>query len=161
MSDHTSKREPLPAHEPAADGRSLQLAFIRAARLHRQVVQARLSVKDVFPGQPHLMSLLAQQDGQRQKELAERLQITPATVNVMIGRMEKAGLLQRRADAADQRASRVFLTEKGRAVQEEIREEMAQIEAEAFAGFSDADRETMRGLLQRMHHNLKRAEGMN
>jgi MarR family transcriptional regulator, organic hydroperoxide resistance regulator len=135
----------------------LQMVFIRTAKLHRQTVHARLSLKDVYPGQPPLLRALSKQDGQSQRELAELMQITPATLNVMIGRMEKTGLLVRRPDESDQRVSRVYLTEQGHSVVEIIGEEMNDIEALSFAGFTEAEQESFRSLLLRMHDNLQKA----
>lgn len=135
----------------------LQMAFIRAAKLHRQMVHSTLSTKDVFPGQPALLLHLSKKDGQSQKELAELMQVTPATVNVMIGRMEKTGLLVRRPDEEDLRVSRVYLTEKGREVHQIITEEMNRMEAISFSGFTEADQDAFRRLLMKMHDNLKKA----
>lgn len=141
----------------APDGVSLQQLFKSVAKLHYRTVHDRLSVKEVFPGQPPLLAALSKRDGQSQKELAEGMRIAPATVNVMIGRMEKTGLLERRADSTDSRVSRVYLTEKGRAAYADIREELRRIEALFFDGFEEEERERLRGLLLRMHDNLQKA----
>jgi DNA-binding MarR family transcriptional regulator len=133
---------------------SLQMVFKKTAKLHYQTLHERLSVKDVFPGQPPLLFALSRQDGLSQKELAERMQITPATVNVMIGRMERTGLLVRRMHEADQRVSQVFLTEKGRAVHTDIREEMGKLEELIFGGFTSEEKDAFRAFLLRMYENL-------
>ena len=40
--------------------------------------------------------------------------IKPATVNVMIKRMEKSGFLRKEQDVQDLRISRIFITDKGK-----------------------------------------------
>ena len=50
-----------------------------------------------------MLFALYKKDGQSQKDLAKQLNINPATITVMLTRMEKAGLLERRKDPDDQR----------------------------------------------------------
>jgi DNA-binding MarR family transcriptional regulator len=73
---------------------------------------------------------LWEQEGFTQTELADRLKITPATVTKMLQRMEKTGFIQRKPDAKDQRASRVYLTKAGRAIQDDVEVVWKTMEAE-------------------------------
>jgi DNA-binding MarR family transcriptional regulator len=70
--------------------------------------------------------------------------------------MEKAGFVERRPDPDDQRVSRAYLTEAGRSVREAVEDSMRQLEAEAFVGFSQEERDRFRRLLQRLLANLDR-----
>ena len=80
-----------------------------------------------YPGQPPLLLRLAREDGQSQKELAKHMHVQPATLTVMIDRMAKHGLLERKTDARDQRGSRVYLTDKGRSAATGVREELERL----------------------------------
>ncbi|MNN59641.1 MarR family protein [compost metagenome] len=84
--------------------------------------------------------------------------ITPATLNVMIARMEKTGLLERRADEADQRISRVYLTERGRLAHQEVRNMIDLMEKTSFQNFTPEEKMIFRRLLLQMYENLKDAE---
>jgi DNA-binding MarR family transcriptional regulator len=137
---------------------SLDLVFVKVAKQHHNVVHALLSGKEVYPGQPPLLRALAERDGQSQKELAEKLQITPATLTVMLSRMEKAGLVIRKQDEADQRISRVFLTEKGRQAHLEVKEVLEGMDALCFHGFTPEEKIIFRRLLLAMYENLRRAD---
>ena len=94
--------------------------LIHVYRLHRQHVDTCVQPLGVSPGQPPVLARLTTQDGQIQKELAARVNLQPATLNVMIGRMEKASLVKRRPDAVNYRVSRVYLTDQGRAAAEAV-----------------------------------------
>lgn len=129
------------------------------SRHHFNHIHAELSEYDVYPGQPPLMFALARQNGQSQKELAEQLEITPATLTVMIKRMEKNGLLRREADVEDQRISRIYLTDKGLEILEDVRETLERLEQQAIEGLTDEDIQTLRQLLLRINRNISRSRG--
>lgn len=69
---------------------------------------------DVHPGQVPVLFEIHRKGGLYQKELCDSLCLRASTVTVMLQRMTKNGLVERRQDEADQRRTRIFLTEKGR-----------------------------------------------
>jgi DNA-binding MarR family transcriptional regulator len=69
--------------------------------------------------QLHALFLLHQEPGLSQKDIADRLEITPAAVSTAIREMETMGLLQRQPDEEDARQMRLFLCPHGREVVEE------------------------------------------
>lgn len=123
-------------------------------KMHRQNVEFLIQKYDVYPGQPILLMRLIENDGMIQKELARRISVKPATLTVMINRMAKSGLVERKPDERDQRISRVYLTEKGRTATKHVKEVLRVIEDNCFIGFSDEEKDALRGLLERMHSNL-------
>jgi DNA-binding MarR family transcriptional regulator len=70
--------------------------------------------------------------------------------------MEKAGLVECRHDAADQRISRVYLTKVGRALQGSVEQTWHRLEEEIFAGFTLEERVLLRRLFLQMRENLMR-----
>jgi len=67
----------------------------------------------ISPAQMLLLNWVARCPGCRVGELADGLGLTPPTVSVSVRRLERAGFLRREADAEDQRAVRLHLTEDG------------------------------------------------
>lgn len=61
-----------------------------------------------------VMASLKYGEGLTQQELAERLLVTKGNICGLIDRLENAGWVERRADVADARANRVYLTASGR-----------------------------------------------
>jgi len=128
----------------------------QVARLHHHRAHESLDLLGLYRGQPPVLFALWNQDGLTHCELAEKLEITPATVTRMIQRMEKTGFVQRKPDAGDQRISRVYLTETGRAVHAELQSIRDRMEVDNFAGFSDEERVILRSFLLRIRKNLAR-----
>ena len=85
------------------------------------------------------------------------MHVQPATVTKMIQRMEKAGFLRRVDDQEDQRVSRVFLTEKGKAVENDVKEALHSLEREAMEGFTVEERVLLRRFFIQMRDNLEKA----
>ncbi|TDF94497.1 MarR family winged helix-turn-helix transcriptional regulator [Paenibacillus piri] len=135
---------------------SLHAVFMLVLRSHRRAMHNLLQDQEVHPGQPPLLIALSEQNGQSQKELAERLRITPATLTVMLNRTEKNGLVERRPDEKDQRMTRVYLTEKGEGIHNEVVKALQLMEALCFEHFSGEEQETLRRLLLKMFDNLQR-----
>lgn len=108
----------------------------------------------VYPGQPPLLFALGHNDGLSQKELANRLNVKPATITVMIKRMEKAGYIKRIQDEADQRVIRVYLTDPGRKLMKEVKQTIKKINYECFKGLTEEEEIFLKGIFIKMRNNL-------
>ena len=80
--------------------------------------------------------------------------LQPATVTNTLRRLERDGLVDRRVDSDDQRVSRVYVTEKGHALEAPVSEKWPQLESESFAGLSAEERMLLRRLLLQVYRNL-------
>ena len=141
---------------PPFEPETIDYLLAQVCRLHRERAGTILEAVGLFRGQPPVLMRLHEADGQTQGDLAARLRVAPATMTKMIQRMERAGFVQRRPDAADQRISRVYLTDAGRAVRAEMMTALGTLEAETFAGLDDVERAHLRGFLERLRANLRR-----
>ncbi len=139
--------------------RNTSLGFLlgRALRFHQQRSHQLMVDTDLHPGQTPIMFALWRRDGQAQKDLAQRLHLSPPTVTVTVTRLEKAGLLERRRDPDDQRVSRVYLTERGRSLHETVVNAIRATDAECLAGFTSEEEAQLQSYLTRMTDNLRRA----
>ena len=113
----------------------------------------------VHPGQVPVLKLLFHQQGLSQKEIADHLCVKPPTVTVTIQRMEKLNLIYKKQDEHDQRVSRIFLTEQGKNVIKQLKQNNFHLENEAFHGFSPEELEEFNGFLIRIRENLKKTAG--
>ena len=91
-----------------------QLAFELhdAARLLRTYSDQRARELNTTRAQWAVLSRLQRCEGDQQSELAEALDIAPITLGRLVDKLDAAGLVERRADPADRRAHRLYLTEK-------------------------------------------------
>jgi DNA-binding MarR family transcriptional regulator len=79
-----------------------------------------ISRYELTPPQFSVLAFLWQQDGLTQTELSEKAQIDRTTLGGLIDRLEKIGMVQRRAHPSDRRAHLVYLTEKGSSQSSEL-----------------------------------------
>lgn len=143
------------------DTDSLHHVFLQVGHLHFHRTFLLLDKVGIYPGQPPMLFALYKKDGQSQKELAKQLNIKPATITVMLTRMEKAGLLERRKDPDDQRVVRVYLTITGRDVCLKVVKVTDGISEECFRDFTQEEKMLLRRLLMQMKENLTKVSSEN
>ena len=114
---------------------------------------------DVHPGQVPVLFEIHRKGGLYQKELCDSLCLRASTVTVMLQRMTKNGLVERRQDEADQRRTRIFLTEKGEAAIRDLRDATQKVEEECFEGFSMEEILLLKRFAMQIRDNL--AKRMN
>lgn len=129
------------------------------ARLQAVTTDRHMERIGLYRGQAVLLMFLSERDGLTHSELAEKLEISPAAATKVIKRLEALKYLSRRPDPADERISRVYLEDGGRAVIQQIRRAFNQVEDAMLRGFSAAEKETLAGLLARMYTNLSEQAG--
>jgi DNA-binding MarR family transcriptional regulator len=88
-------------------------------------------------------------------DLAELATIDRTTLTRTIDRMAEAGWLERRADEADMRVTRLALTAAGRRMFDRIWHEVEKLNALALEGLSKAEIQQLQSILARMHANLE------
>jgi DNA-binding MarR family transcriptional regulator len=136
------------------DSHLVDVAIWRVSHHHRYIVNSRLESMGLYRGQHRLIWCLSESDGLTHSALAERLRISNATVSKMVQRMEQNGFVKRQPDQHDQRISRVFLTEKGREIEQKLRDMFFQLEADEIEGFSETEIEQLVDFLARINVNL-------
>lgn len=101
-----------------------------------------------------LLLELKREEGINQKKLADRVVLDQASVTRAVKKLLDLGFVKRAADPSDGRARNIFLTEKGRKILETVQLSLNEWDAMAIRGFSEADREKLAKLLEKMADNL-------
>ena len=127
-------------------------------KAQKRLLVRRLAEKDAHLGQAFSLWALKAHEGISQRDLAERLGVAPPTVNIMLKKMEKAGLIERRADAQDQRYTRIYLTELGRARHSELEAIHAEVVRATVGDMSDEEQRELERLLGVVARNLAAAD---
>ena len=91
-------------------------------------------------------------------ELAVYAIVEQSTLSRALDQLVTDGLVRREADANDSRATRVHITDSGRAAFEALWPHMAATYARMFRGISDAERTALVGTLQKMLINIRKHE---
>lgn len=133
---------------------TLDHLLAQVSRLHHHRAHELLGELGLYRGQPPVLFALWKQDGQTLGELARLARVTPATMTRMVQRMEKAGFVLRKPDPADQRVSRVHVTQAGRAIRRKLERVWAQMDQDNFVGLTAIERQTLERLLLRVRDNL-------
>jgi DNA-binding MarR family transcriptional regulator len=101
-----------PRVSAAKHHRLIYLLSVAQRRLQRWM--AAQPESEVTPAQAGLLFILGKQDGILMGEAGAALDLGPAGISGLVDRMTAVRLVERRADREDGRASRVWLTAKGR-----------------------------------------------
>ena len=139
--------------EPLCETTGPLLAQI--CRLMRRRMHSVWDELGLYRGQPFLLRTLWEEEGITHSELANRLQVRPSTISNMIQRMEKAGFVKRRPDLEDQRVSRVYLTDAGRAIRDRVKQVWRELDATTLAGFSAEECVLLRRFLLQVRDNMQ------
>jgi MarR family transcriptional regulator, organic hydroperoxide resistance regulator len=136
-------------------GDEFQAAFWSAKRAMAEASEAAFQRHGVRSGQQWILRRLWDEDGQTPGEIARQLELSTPTVTKAAMRMEAAGLIDRRPDPRDARLVRLFLSERGRALEKTIAEEMAQLARRSLATLSEDEVRALVAALTTIRRNLQ------
>jgi DNA-binding MarR family transcriptional regulator len=151
---------PVPA-EPAASAPAeqersddFQTAFWSLKQSLAQASAVAFARHGIYEGQQYVLRTLWQEDGLTPGEVARRLRLATPTVTRATTRMAAAGLLRREPHPGDRRMVRLWLTDRGRALEMVIGEETSQLSERALASFTEAERAWLTSALAQIRRNL-------
>jgi len=126
------------------------------SHLMRRAFDERARSSGLSRPQWRVLTMLRRHEGINQGGLAELVEVEPITLCRMVDRLQEAGLVERRADPADRRAWRLHLTDKARALLEEMRPMAFSLFDDAMTGLDPAERSDLFRMLERIRTNLSR-----
>ena len=105
---------------------------------------------DVRPSYGSILVPLYEEDGRRMGDIARAARLSKQTLTTMVRLLERDGLVERRPDPADGRATRVHLAARGQAFRPVAEQALAEVEQLARAALApesvDRARATLRAL---------------
>ena len=125
-------------------------------RYGRAYVEIEMKPHGIGKGQFPFLIRLLRDDGCSQDELAESLLMDKTVTARALAKLEKQGFILRRMDAHDSRIKRVYVTDKTRAIREEIFAAPRNWTRVLVRGFTPEERATALDLLERMAANAGR-----
>ena len=143
------RNRPRPTHEtpPMMVNDISRLFFAKVRSLEPEGALSQHSARAI-------LRLLAVEDGRMQATLAHCAHLSAPTVSATIRRMESEGLVERRDCLIDGRASRVYLTPKGKEQHESMLAMLQSLDAVTMQGFTAEETALLSTLLGRMRDNL-------
>lgn len=102
------------------------------------------------------LAVLSVVDGLLISQLAVYAIVEQSTLSRALDALQADGLIRRETDADDSRATRVFVTEAGRAAFETLWPSMAETYARMFRGIPAAEQSAFVATLQKVHANIRK-----
>jgi DNA-binding MarR family transcriptional regulator len=140
----------IPVAGPDDDEDDLSELFWRVARQLRHGGKDTLERWDVTPGQARALGVLTRHGLMRLSELSDHLRIAPRSTTEVVDALEAAGLVERRPDPHDRRATLVAVTDRGAQVATDIHAARHAAAARYFGTLDAADRAALIRILRRL-----------
>ncbi|MFN0277786.1 MAG: MarR family winged helix-turn-helix transcriptional regulator [Pyrinomonadaceae bacterium] len=103
-------------------------------------------------GQVFVLLELWKQDGLRQIDIANRLNLSAPTVNKMLKGLVEINLVTRSRIDDDARSTRIFLTKRGFEMREEIEAQWLELEESCLVGLTETERLVLFELLGKLRN---------
>jgi DNA-binding MarR family transcriptional regulator len=148
MRSNSSGRRRDPA---AATRENLGFLLAKASQRWNELIYDRFvaaGYPDVRPSYGSILVPLFEQDGLRMGELAARARLSKQTMTTMVRLLERDGLVERRADPNDGRATLVFLTERARDFRPIAEATLAELDRLVVRTVTAAGRDELRAALR-------------
>jgi DNA-binding MarR family transcriptional regulator len=132
------------------------LAWMRLSRVFQKANRATsesLRCRQLSPAQVDVLAKVGSSEGISQQELANALLVTKGNICQLLDKMEGSGLLERRPDG---RVNRLFLTDQGRRVHEEVVPKHDAMLAAYFNTLSSRDQRELTRLLRQVDRAMER-----
>jgi DNA-binding MarR family transcriptional regulator len=135
-----------------------------AARKVAKFYAAAMAGQPVTPSQLFLLRHLWAEDGLQPRDLAQRANLDATSTTWLVDQLEKAGLLERHRGERDRRAVRVWLTQAGRDMQDQLAPVVARCEATLAAELGqhhdDEQLQAFRAVLRTLIETLPEGEDL-
>ncbi len=124
--------------------------LVQIARINRLEGERVLKEAGIRTGQEFVLGALWEADGQRPSDIASRLGVTAAVLTKHVHNLTRAGFLTTRPDEQDGRATRIFLTAKGRDARDAVSAGIRDLEVDLLRPLDAADREAFARMLAKL-----------
>jgi MarR family transcriptional regulator, transcriptional regulator for hemolysin len=133
--------------------------LIESSRFLRNYIDQRAKTRGTTRAQWIVLFRLREQEGLSQVDLAEVLELQPISLVRLLDRLVEHGLLERRSDPKDRRANRLFLTQAGRQLADDLDSLRDAIATDVFQGIQAASLETSLETLRGIKERIKTLAG--
>lgn len=134
----------------AALGILMRDAFI----LMQRALRHRLDHHGIVMSQWMFLRVLWEEEGLTQRTLSRRARTSEPTAVVLLKGLEKDGLIYRARDDHDRRVTRVYLTDKSRALKDDLLHYVPEVISEATRGLSADEVASLSELLAKVRANM-------
>jgi DNA-binding MarR family transcriptional regulator len=149
VTQHRDTTDPGDPGDPDGE-ETLSEAFWSVARQLRHTSQETLAPWDITPAHWRALRVLMRHGVMRLSELSDQLHIAARSTTEVVDALETRGLVARRPDPDDRRATLVTLTEHGTSVVDAVRTARGTEAERAFGRLGQADRADLARILRKL-----------
>lgn len=137
------------------------LGIINNIHLLKGIFIRRFSVNSPLHfGQFAIMKMIEENEYCTQATIAEFLGVSQASVATSTKRLQKSGLVNKTVDEGNLRCKRLSLTDEGRTAIEDYMKVLDEYDKRIFQEFSEEEKETLSGLLEKLFNEMRKIEGI-
>jgi DNA-binding MarR family transcriptional regulator len=122
----------------------------------KNLAEKVLAPCDLTLEQFQTLKVLSPTSGMTQRQLGLAINKNPANMTRILDRLEEKSLIIRQPDPADRRAYLIYLTDRGRALRDEVMVIFDKFSAGVHEGLTNEMKQTTKKVLERMGANVER-----
>ena len=130
--------------------------LVETSRLLRNYIDHRAKTRGTTRAQWIVLFRLREQEGLSQVDLADVLELQPISLVRLLDKLVERALLERRPDPKDRRANRLFLTERGRQLVDDLDSLRDAIATDVLHDIADEKIKTSLDTLSDVKDRIKR-----
>ena len=120
----------------------IQLLMMSVRRKQRPIFHKAIQPFNVTPQQYYVLKTLYNDGSARVNQLAEKMQVKPSAITIIVNKLVEQELVIREYDEEDRRAVNVYLTTSGEELVKKARRLHGELMRRYFAHFSEEELET-------------------
>ncbi|GGE69157.1 MarR family winged helix-turn-helix transcriptional regulator [Priestia taiwanensis] len=120
----------------------IQLLMMSVRRKQRPIFHKAIQPFNVTPQQYYVLKTLYNDGSARVNQLAEKMQVKPSAITIIVNKLVEQELVIREYDEEDRRAVNVYLTTSGEELVKKARRLHGELMRRYFARFSEEELET-------------------
>lgn len=132
----------------------LIFSLTQFSNVFRDTLDKTLKESGLYSGQIYILIALWEKDGQTQISLARELNLSSPTIHKMVRSLARNGFVNSSKCDLDARQMRVYLTEKGVAVQPLVEKQWIVVETKIFGSLTTTEKIIFGQLLEKLKSDL-------
>ncbi|HMS42842.1 MAG TPA: MarR family transcriptional regulator [Pyrinomonadaceae bacterium] len=131
----------------------LGFVYLQTANNFRNLLEKEVIQFGLHYAQISILGLLWETDGMSQKRIASTLELSQPTVNKMVKSLLQSDFVNCRQCNIDGRKMRVFLTDKGLFIKDDLISAVNKIQMEFFSSLSETEQLILKQIFDRLREN--------
>ena len=130
---------------------NIGFSLTQTSNNYRRLLETEMIKLGLHYAQISVLSLLWENDGMSQKKLATNLMLSQPTINKMVKSLMQNGFVSCNQCDQDGRKMRVYLTDKGREIEDNVNTAIVLVQTNFFAVLTDTEQLILKQVLEKLN----------